>query len=241
MNSSHVNIHQATASSLFEEETSDTVKDKPSAFFSFVGSIGNYQKNEHSSSPTCNHPFLQAKLMIIHKNPSMFRKLMERLRDARICFSRNLQEFETHSFLAELKIVEMREEIKSHALVLNDGSMSLLRSSFFGVSKSMWSSEFCMDDASTGAGEGDSRGNLNHGGSVSPPRSRMSFRLFLDSARLKSQELTPTIMLPPSVQQQLKRPSKNLSDLINDEECCGSTASGSIDDVDTLASSSIEA
>jgi len=92
----------------------------------------------------------QTKLDVMDKNPHMFRMLNSRLRETvRYRLNQQILKEEIASFLEGMKIVEVREEIKTHKLVIADGNPSWFGSSFFEVTKNMFSSDVVGDDGST--------------------------------------------------------------------------------------------
>lgn len=194
-----MNIHHAnpeTLNSLFETNRQIRINDTGSSLFGgFTGFKRGKAKLEpppSGSSARIIPPITQTKLRIINKNPTLFLRLHDRLRERHVRHSKSLQVLELQAFLSEMMIVEAREEIKSHVLVIADTKTKwFLRSSLRYVKKSLRPSEVTSDDSTVETSESESKGSLDGSSStLSSPKAK-SPNLF----NVKTKSSSPRVVL----------------------------------------------
>lgn len=157
-----VNIQGATTEaleSLFEtSDNSSSVRANDNSTMTFFSFSRGKPKPEPVVSPPCIHPIVQTKLMVIHKNPTLFLSLQQRLRERTIRHNMRRQVLEIHVFLNGLKIVEAREEIKTHPLVIADAKSGSFFSSLRSVKKKkLRSIDSTGDESPVGTPDSDAK------------------------------------------------------------------------------------
>lgn len=221
-----MNIHSAnteTLESLFENGRSARAIDSTSSFFGIAGFTLGKPKHQPPPNAKLIHPMVQLKLNIVQKNPTVFLRLRERLRERKVLFSNERQVLEIHNFLNELTMVDVREEIKANILDTADARAPwFFRSSARrDVKKKRRTSEFTNENSAQAVSEGDSKSNSDgspalesssssRSRSRSPPRlplrlpSRLkSPNLLRESSKSRDQQNSPKALLLPPVENQM--------------------------------------